>query len=356
MVSHTSVTNVTARGPLGLHLTTRLGPAPVNGHRNLPGYVKNGSVSENSIPSSGQELHIPAEEHSAHTRPCEDEKPSPVVEEERETVMWPAGRCLCRWKSRKENHHETVSGCLHASTLPVFFSCELSRNIAKRWGSRQKGRIAFAGLFDGWWLSLLQQITLSPTACHTECVKCWEEDCRSLLLIHCHNCCYPSFMFPLEAIILWSFFLCISKNWGFVVTTMAKNTLNHQSKARWVLSALRGKNVGNLIRKFWMKITCDFKTINPTCWDVFMFPGVESHLFCIGLNPLQRKREVTQVIEVLCCCTPIFILFKWCFSIVSFLLQRIHVCHKRLFCVSLPFTHRSPHPVFSPLTPQILNG
>uniref|UniRef100_A0A8P4KRF4 Parathyroid hormone 1 receptor n=1 Tax=Dicentrarchus labrax TaxID=13489 RepID=A0A8P4KRF4_DICLA len=87
MVSHTSVTNVTARGPLALHLTTRLGPVPVNGHRNLPGYVKNGSVSENSIPSSGQELHIPDEEHSAHTRPCEDEKPSPVVEEERETVM-----------------------------------------------------------------------------------------------------------------------------------------------------------------------------------------------------------------------------------------------------------------------------
>ncbi|KAF3858139.1 hypothetical protein F7725_011340 [Dissostichus mawsoni] len=87
MVSHTSVTNVTARGPLALHLTTRLGPVPVNGHRNLPGYVKNGSVSENSLPSSGQELHIPDEEHSAHTRPCENEKPSPVVEEERETVM-----------------------------------------------------------------------------------------------------------------------------------------------------------------------------------------------------------------------------------------------------------------------------
>ena len=87
MVSHTSVTNVTARAPLALHLTTRLGPVPVNGHRNLPGYVKNGSVSENSIPSSGQELHIPDEEHSANTRPREDEKPSPVVEEERETVM-----------------------------------------------------------------------------------------------------------------------------------------------------------------------------------------------------------------------------------------------------------------------------
>ncbi|XP_026231146.1 parathyroid hormone/parathyroid hormone-related peptide receptor [Anabas testudineus] len=85
MVSHTSVTNVTARGPLALHLTTRLGPVPVNGHRNLPGYVKNGSISENSIPSSAQELHIPEEEHSSHTQPCEDEKPSPVVEDE--TVM-----------------------------------------------------------------------------------------------------------------------------------------------------------------------------------------------------------------------------------------------------------------------------
>ncbi|XP_014836409.1 PREDICTED: parathyroid hormone/parathyroid hormone-related peptide receptor isoform X1 [Poecilia mexicana] len=87
MVSHTSVTNVTARGPLAVHLTTRLGPVPVNGHRNLPGYVKNGSVSENSVPSSGQELHIPEEEQSAQTRPIVEEKPTPVVEEERETVM-----------------------------------------------------------------------------------------------------------------------------------------------------------------------------------------------------------------------------------------------------------------------------
>lgn len=84
MVSHTSVTNVTGRGPLALHLTTKLGPMPVNGHRNLPGYVKNGSVSENSLPSSGQELHIPEAEHC---RPSESEKPAPVVEEERETVM-----------------------------------------------------------------------------------------------------------------------------------------------------------------------------------------------------------------------------------------------------------------------------
>lgn len=87
MVSHTSVTNVTARAPLALHLTTRLGPVPVNGHRNLPGYVKNGSVSENSVPSSAQELHGPDEDHPVHARPCEDQKPSSVVEEERETVM-----------------------------------------------------------------------------------------------------------------------------------------------------------------------------------------------------------------------------------------------------------------------------
>ncbi|KAL4646479.1 parathyroid hormone/parathyroid hormone-related peptide receptor precursor-like [Arapaima gigas] len=85
MVSHTSVTNVTARGPLALHLTTRLGPLSANGHRNLPGYVKNGSVSENSIPSSGQEVHIPEEEHPNGMGPCEEGKPTPV--EERETVM-----------------------------------------------------------------------------------------------------------------------------------------------------------------------------------------------------------------------------------------------------------------------------
>ncbi|KAG5842145.1 parathyroid hormone/parathyroid hormone-related peptide receptor [Anguilla anguilla] len=87
MVSHTSVTNVTARGPLALHLTTRLGPVSINGHRNLPGYVKNGSVSENSIPSTGQEAHIPEEDHPNGAGPAEEEKPAPLVEEERETVM-----------------------------------------------------------------------------------------------------------------------------------------------------------------------------------------------------------------------------------------------------------------------------
>lgn len=87
MVSHTSVTNVTARGPLALHLTTRLGPVSINGHRNLPGYVKNGSVSENSIPSSGQEAHIPEEVHPNGTGLREEDKPPPLVEEERETVM-----------------------------------------------------------------------------------------------------------------------------------------------------------------------------------------------------------------------------------------------------------------------------
>ncbi|KAJ8272962.1 hypothetical protein GJAV_G00095560 [Gymnothorax javanicus] len=87
MVSHTSVTNVTARGPLALHLTTRLGPLSINGHRNLPGYVKNGSVSENSIPSTGQETQSPEEDHPNGARPAEEEKPAPLVEEERETVM-----------------------------------------------------------------------------------------------------------------------------------------------------------------------------------------------------------------------------------------------------------------------------
>ncbi|KAK6492093.1 parathyroid hormone/parathyroid hormone-related peptide receptor-like [Huso huso] len=87
MVSHTSITNVTARGSSALHHTTRLAPAFKNGHRNLPGYVKNGSVSENSVPSSGQELYFKEEEQENMSGPCEDNKPTIMVEEERETVM-----------------------------------------------------------------------------------------------------------------------------------------------------------------------------------------------------------------------------------------------------------------------------
>lgn len=48
-----------------------------------------------------------------------------------------------------------------------------------------------------------------------------------------------------------------------------------------------------------------------------MLSSMASHLLCIDLNPLQCKREGTQVIEVLCCCTPIFLLLKWCFGMVS---------------------------------------
>lgn len=143
MVSHTSVTNVTARAPLALHLTTRLGPVPVNGHRNLPGYVKNGSVSENSIPSSGQELHIPDEEHSAPTRPCEDQKPSSVVEEERETVMWPLGllqigRKAGGKKQIMKQSQDSLKGMAACINTAIFFllwidpeHCQLMRLKAK---------------------------------------------------------------------------------------------------------------------------------------------------------------------------------------------------------------------------------
>uniref|UniRef100_A0A6I8PKI9 Parathyroid hormone/parathyroid hormone-related peptide receptor n=1 Tax=Ornithorhynchus anatinus TaxID=9258 RepID=A0A6I8PKI9_ORNAN len=91
MVSHTSVTNVAPRGGGGggggLPLGTRLGPAALNGHRSLPGYVKNGSVSENSAPSSGPEdfLNGPGLLDGAERAPV----PPPLAEdeEERETVM-----------------------------------------------------------------------------------------------------------------------------------------------------------------------------------------------------------------------------------------------------------------------------
>ncbi|CAH2281837.1 parathyroid hormone parathyroid hormone-related peptide receptor [Pelobates cultripes] len=87
MVSHTSITNVTTRGTLALHLNTRLVSAAINGHRNLPGYVKNGSISENSIPSSGPEQYNKDEEYLNGSGIYDGERPNSVVEEERETVM-----------------------------------------------------------------------------------------------------------------------------------------------------------------------------------------------------------------------------------------------------------------------------
>ncbi|XP_043921788.1 parathyroid hormone/parathyroid hormone-related peptide receptor isoform X2 [Protopterus annectens] len=87
MVSHTSITNVTTRGSLAMHLNPRLASAALNGHRNLPGYVKNGSISENSLPSSGPEQSNKEEDHVNGSVPCYDERPTIELEEERETVM-----------------------------------------------------------------------------------------------------------------------------------------------------------------------------------------------------------------------------------------------------------------------------
>ncbi|XP_043365707.1 parathyroid hormone/parathyroid hormone-related peptide receptor isoform X2 [Dermochelys coriacea] len=87
MVSHTSITNVTTRGALALHLNTRLVPGALNGHRNLPGYVKNGSISENSMPSSGPEQYNKEEEYLNGSGLYDGDRPMVLVEEERETVM-----------------------------------------------------------------------------------------------------------------------------------------------------------------------------------------------------------------------------------------------------------------------------
>lgn len=87
MVSHTSITNVATRGALALHLNTRLIPGTLNGHRNLPGYVKNGSISENSMPSSGPEQYNKDEEYLNGSGLYDGDRPAVLVEEERETVM-----------------------------------------------------------------------------------------------------------------------------------------------------------------------------------------------------------------------------------------------------------------------------
>ncbi|XP_044281123.1 parathyroid hormone/parathyroid hormone-related peptide receptor isoform X1 [Varanus komodoensis] len=87
MVSHTSVTNVTSRGGIALHLNTKLIPGALNGHRSLPGYVKNGSISENSMPSSGPEQYNKDEEHLNGSGLYSGDRPMGLVEEEKETVM-----------------------------------------------------------------------------------------------------------------------------------------------------------------------------------------------------------------------------------------------------------------------------
>ncbi|XP_060104168.1 parathyroid hormone/parathyroid hormone-related peptide receptor-like [Heteronotia binoei] len=87
MVSHTSVTNVTTRGGIALHLNTRLFLGNLNGHRNLPGYVKNGSISENSMPSSVPEQYNKEEEYLNGSGLFNGDRPTALVEEEKETVM-----------------------------------------------------------------------------------------------------------------------------------------------------------------------------------------------------------------------------------------------------------------------------
>ncbi|XP_020854757.1 parathyroid hormone/parathyroid hormone-related peptide receptor isoform X3 [Phascolarctos cinereus] len=93
MVSHTSVTNVGPRGGLALSLSPRLAPgagANANGHHQLPGYVKHGSISENSLPSSGPEPGTKDDGYlngSGIYEPMVGEQPPPLLEEERETVM-----------------------------------------------------------------------------------------------------------------------------------------------------------------------------------------------------------------------------------------------------------------------------
>ncbi|XP_044541172.1 parathyroid hormone/parathyroid hormone-related peptide receptor-like, partial [Gracilinanus agilis] len=93
MVSHTSVTNVGPRGGLALSLSPRLAPgagASANGHHQLPGYVKHGSISENSLPSSGPEPGTKDDGYlngSGLYEPMVGEQPPPLLEEERETVM-----------------------------------------------------------------------------------------------------------------------------------------------------------------------------------------------------------------------------------------------------------------------------
>ncbi|KAM6452938.1 parathyroid hormone/parathyroid hormone-related peptide receptor [Liasis olivaceus] len=87
MVSHTSVTNVTAKGGIPLPLNGKLISGALNGHRNLPGYIKNGSISENSMASSGAEHYHKEEEHLHASGLYNGYKPATLMEKEEESTM-----------------------------------------------------------------------------------------------------------------------------------------------------------------------------------------------------------------------------------------------------------------------------
>ncbi|KAL7977796.1 hypothetical protein Chor_010748 [Crotalus horridus] len=87
MVSHTSVTNVTAKGGMPLPLNGKPAPGALNGHRNLPGYIRNGSISENSMASSGPEHYSKEEEYLNSSGLYNGYKPAALLEKEEESVM-----------------------------------------------------------------------------------------------------------------------------------------------------------------------------------------------------------------------------------------------------------------------------
>ncbi|KAM3822875.1 LOW QUALITY PROTEIN: parathyroid hormone/parathyroid hormone-related peptide receptor [Vipera latastei] len=86
MVSHTSVTNVTAGGT-PLPLNGKPASGALNGHRNLPGYIRNGSISENSVASSGPDHYSKEEDYQNSSGLYNGYKPAALLEKEEESVM-----------------------------------------------------------------------------------------------------------------------------------------------------------------------------------------------------------------------------------------------------------------------------
>lgn len=87
MVSHTSVTNVTAKGGTPLPLNGKPASGALNGHRNLPGYIRNGSISENSVASSGPDHYNKEEDYQNSSGLYNGYKPAALLEKEEESVM-----------------------------------------------------------------------------------------------------------------------------------------------------------------------------------------------------------------------------------------------------------------------------
>lgn len=199
----------------------------------------------------------------------------------------------------------------------LFFSCETSQNIAGWWGSRQKGCITFvswATFISRWWPPFLWQKRINSLTNHMPQWMCkrLKTDCCVLLLVHCHKCFYV-FSPPSGPCVGLSFCAWI----GLGLSRYHEKALIPQVMpgGSWV----HGIKCG--VKRPSTDLAQNKSSALTFLRKLFMLSGVVLYLFCIDLNPLQYKREGTQVKWSPLLLHTYFDTLKvlWCFSMASIL-------------------------------------